>query len=174
MTIHQGYLSVGSNIDPDKNLIVCLDELASSYDKLRVSSVYESASVGFNGDPFLNLVVHVEGSRTLPQLLAKLKEIETDHGRDRASLRFSGRTLDIDILLFDNLLGHHHGLILPRPEISENAYVLWPLSELAPDLVLPGGKKTMKDMWDGYERSKQLIEHVQFSWRGKQLPILAT
>lgn len=174
MTIHQVYLSVGSNIDRDRNLSVCLDELDSSYNKLRVSSVYQSAPVGFDGDPFLNLVVHVEVSQTLPALIAQLKEIETDHGRDRANLRFSARTLDVDILLFDDLFGAHHGLVFPRQDISENAYVLRPLAELAADLVLPGGNKTIKDMWDEYERRKQPIQQVQFGWRGKQLPMLAT
>ncbi len=173
MTIHQVYLSVGSNIDRDKNLSVCLDVLDSSYNKLRVSSVYESEAVGFDGDPFLNLVVRVEVSQTLPALIEKLKEIEADQGRDRAKLRFSARTLDVDILLFDDLFGPHHGLVLPRQDITENAYVLWPLSELAADLVLPGGDKTIKDMWDGYE-CKQPIKRVQFAWRGRQLPMLAT
>jgi len=89
----------------------------------------------------------------LGQLSRELKQIERNHGRTEALKKFSSRTLDIDILTYDNLQGLHEGILLPRPEISYNAYVLRPFAELQPELVLPGSDSCLIELWHALEKS---------------------
>jgi 2-amino-4-hydroxy-6-hydroxymethyldihydropteridine diphosphokinase len=79
-------------------------------------------------------------------------------------------TLDIDILLFDELCGVFHGIHLPRPEIKDNAYVLWPLAEIAGFMKLPGDTQTLSAMWAGYRKETQKLWPVAFNWAGVGLP----
>ena len=83
----------------------------------------------------------------LAQLSRELKQLERNLGRTEALKKFSSRTLDIDILTYDNLQGLHEGILLPRPEISYNAYVLRPFAELQPELVLPGSNTCLSHLW---------------------------
>jgi 2-amino-4-hydroxy-6-hydroxymethyldihydropteridine diphosphokinase len=167
MTVpHRVYLSLGSNIERQENIKKCLDTLADRYGQLCISSVFESESVGFRGDPFLNLVVGIRTAQAIGELSSTLKQIEYDQGRTRHESKFSGRTLDIDILLFNNLCGEFDGIQLPRPEITANAYVLWPLAEIAGELVLPGTQSRIAELWDNFDKSKQQLHPVSFVWTG--------
>jgi 2-amino-4-hydroxy-6-hydroxymethyldihydropteridine diphosphokinase len=168
---HLVYLSLGSNIDRSRNISTCLDSLAAEYGQLQVSSVYESESVGFKGDPFYNLVVGLRTNDEIDVLISKLHQIEADHGRERGGPRFSGRSLDIDILLFDSLKGIFHGIQLPRAEITENAYVLWPLSEVAGQMCLPGNSINLYELWARYDKEKQKLWRIEFPWREVNLPL---
>ena len=89
----------------------------------------------------------------LAQLSRDLKQLERNLGRTEALKKFSSRTLDIDILTYDNLQGLNEGILLPRPEISYNAYVLRPFAELQPELVLPGSDTRLIDLWHAMKRS---------------------
>ena len=89
----------------------------------------------------------------LGQLSRELKQLERNHGRTEALKKFSSRTLDIDILNYDNLQGLHEGILLPRPEISYNAYVLRPFAELQPELILPGSNVRLIDLWHDLKKS---------------------
>lgn len=170
---HLVYLGLGSNIERDANIKKCLDALADRYGELCISSVFESEAVGFHGDPFFNLVVSMRTAQTVGGLSCTLRQIEYDQGRERKGVKFSGRTLDIDILLFDNLCGEFGGIQLPRPEITENAYVLWPLAEIAGDLVLPGTHSRIAELWHGFDKLKQRLHPVSFPWRTYSLPNLS-
>lgn len=167
---HLVYLGLGSNIEREENIRACLQELSSQFGPLSISSVYESDAVGFKGDPFFNLVVGLRTCLEIVSLSAKLHQIEDNQGRQRTGPKFSGRTLDIDILLYDELCGVFHGIHLPRPEIKENAYVLWPLSEIAGSLVLPGDAVTLSALWSGYEKELQKLWPVDFAWGDIELP----
>jgi 2-amino-4-hydroxy-6-hydroxymethyldihydropteridine diphosphokinase len=152
------YLSLGSNIDAQKNMQAAIEALEKKYGKLRVSTIYESEAVGFQGDNFLNCVVAFDFNNTvksitaLPELvevlIKELKTMEDQLGRVRGGPKFSARTIDIDIILFGNLCGEYAGVRIPRDEITKNAYVLLPLMELAPDLKDPASGKSMKELWD--------------------------
>ncbi len=109
--------------------------------------------MGFDGPPFLNLVVGFKTDMDLGQLSRELKQLERNHGRTEALKKFSSRTLDIDILTYDNLHGLHEGILLPRPEISYNAYVLRPFAELQPELILPGSNVRLIDLWHDLNKS---------------------
>lgn len=166
---HTVALGLGSNISPTRHLTVALDALHQRYGHLQTSSVFESEAVGFHGANFLNMVVLLETEETLPEMAQFLKGIETANGRDLQAPRARGRSIDIDILLFDELQGAFGEITLPRPEITENAFVLWPLSELLPDTVLPGASASLAALWDAYDKSRQHLWPVDFSWRGRRL-----
>lgn len=107
------YLSIGSNIERHRNISAALDALADNFGELVISSVYESESVGFTGDSFYNLVVAINSDQGVGQISQVLKQIEDQNGRDRSAPRFGARSLDIDILTVDSLVGPVDGIDLP-------------------------------------------------------------
>lgn len=164
----QVYVSIGSNIDRERHVCAALDALNREGRDLRISSVYESEAVGFDGAPFYNLVVGFETDWPLAELNRWLKQVEDHNGRDRAHPKFSARTLDIDVLLYDDLVGEHDGILLPRPEITENAFVLCPLAEIAPELEHPLLKQDYRSLWQSYQRDQKLWP-VDFDWAGRRI-----
>lgn len=160
-------LSLGSNLDAAANLSRCLDSLLLSFRDISISAVFESEAVGFDGDNFLNMVVGMETDMPLDELISHVKKIEDRSGRNRTLPRLSDRTLDIDILTYGNLVGRHHGIELPRPEITENAFVLWPLSQVAGKQQHPQLKKSYAELWLAYDKSRQKLWPVDFCWHEK-------
>ena len=159
-------LGLGSNAGRDRHLTAGLDALAALLVDMRCSPVLESVAVGYSGDNFYNLVV--SGSTELPlmELDRRLKFIEAESGRYAPNRK--GLPLDIDVLLYGDLTGNFHGLELPRPEILRNAFVLWPLALLAPDVCHPLRGETFAQLWQ-HARIEQQLWPVAFSWRGLEL-----
>ena len=157
-------LSIGSNIDAESNIRAALDALNLEFNNIRSSTTYESQSVGFDGDNFLNLVVLADTNKGLDDVTIFLKLLEDRLGRDRLQARFSGRTMDIDILLYGNESGMFCGIELPRPEVTENAYVLQPLSELLPDVIHPATGMSYLKLWQDYDKSKQQLWAIETDW----------
>lgn len=145
--VHKAYLSIGSNIDKEQNIRSCLSHLHNAFGELALSSVYESEAVGFEGSNFYNLVAAIETDISLTELSRSLKAMEDAHDRDRSGPKFSGRTLDIDIICFDSLVGIHEGIELPRPELYFNAFVLLPMAELVPEKHDPKTGKSYEALW---------------------------
>ena len=162
-------LSLGSNIEPVINIRSCLDALLLKYNNLSFSSVFESEPVGFQGDNFLNMIVAFETKISLGTLISTVKKIEDHCGRDRSQPRFSGRTLDIDVLIYGDKLGIYSGIELPRPEITENAFVLWPLSQLSEKRKHPGLKQSYKQLWQDYDKTSQNLWPIDFIWHGRKI-----
>ncbi len=156
------YLSLGSNIERERNIRGALRELEQRYGDLLVSPVYESEAVGFVGDPFYNLVVGIDTEKTVGVLAAELRAIEEAYGRDRHGPKFSARTLDIDILTYGNACGEIEGVRLPRTEILKNAFVLRPLSDIAPGDRHPETVRPFLEHWDAYDQSRQRLWVVDF------------
>jgi len=163
------FLGLGSNIERERYIVAGLDAMARLFGDFSHSSVYDSAAIGFDGPPFLNLVVGIETEFTVSELARTLRDIEWEHGRPRNATRFSARHLDIDILTYDALVGEIEGVELPRGEILENAYVLQPLAELAPGVHHPVSGKTYAELWRGFDRQLQALERVEFVWRGRRV-----
>ena len=163
----QVLLGVGSNIERERYITAGLDALAALFGDLALSPVYDSAAIGFDGQPFLNLVVQATTALPLGELARTLRHIETEHGRPENASRFSPRHLDIDILTFGDLTGEHDGVVLPRPEILENAFVLRPLADLVPEQRHPLDGRTYATLWQDYDQASQVIERVSFEWRGR-------
>lgn len=162
------YISIGSNIDRERYITAALDALDEWFDDLLISSVYESESVGFDGSPFYNLVVGVDTGLAVAELSARFKQLEADNGRRRDVPKFSARTLDLDILTYDDEVGTVDGVELPRGEILKNAFVLLPLAEIAPAAIHPVCGKRYHDLWQAYDRDQKLWT-VDFNWQGRQI-----
>lgn len=160
-------LSIGSNVEPRRHIPAALDALQEKFGEPRISSVFESEAVGFSGDNFHNLVVCVQTREDLPELLHWLKQLEDAHGRRRGGQRFSSRTLDVDILTYDDCVGEHAGIILPRPEIHENAFVLWPLSQVCGQQRDPHTGLNYAQLWQQYDKSRQRLWPIDYCWRGR-------
>ncbi|MBA6414051.1 2-amino-4-hydroxy-6-hydroxymethyldihydropteridine diphosphokinase [Parahaliea sp. F7430] len=163
------YLGLGSNIEREHYLAAGLDALTAEYGELALSSVYNSAAIGFDGQPFLNMVVGFEAALEVAELARGLRRIEVAHGRPPNAARFSARQLDIDILTYGDLVAQVNSVVLPRPEILHNAFVLRPLAELAPEARHPQTGNTYAAHWQAYDQSSQAVTRVDFSWHGQQI-----
>ena len=161
------YLGLGSNVDRHKNIVAALDALSKLLGELKISSVYESKSVGFDGSNFFNLVVGADTDLSISELSENLKRIEDENGRKRNGPKFSPRTLDIDILTYGDFVGIDHGVELPRAEITKNAFVLLPFAQIAPDAVHPQLQKTYQQLWDEYDQASQQLWAIDFEWQKK-------
>lgn len=161
------FLGLGSNIERERYITAGLDALERLFGDMALSPVYDSAAIGFEGRPFLNLVAAVSTEMPLAELAPTLRHIEVEHGRPPNATRFSSRQLDIDILTYDDLVGCIDGVQLPRDEILENAFVLCPLAELAPDTLHPVEQRSYAALWRDYDSAAQPLEQVEFSWRGR-------
>ncbi len=142
------YLSIGSNIDPYPNMRDCKVELHYHFNQTTWSPVYSSPAVGMEGDDFLNAVVKVDTTQSIDKVLSICNDIEQKQGRVRTSNKFSSRTLDIDMLLYDNEIIENKKLQLPRAEILSAAHVLVPLVDIASEVIHPVEKKTLKHILD--------------------------
>ena len=149
------YVSVGSNVDRERNVASALLDLTREYGELQQSRIFESEAVGFSGDLFYNLVVAFETDQSPQQIASALTRIEDAHGRDRRSDKFSNRSLDLDLLLYDNLVMDEAGLTLPRPEILEHAFVLRPLAEIAGSSKHPVTGISFAALWDQFDADSQ-------------------
>jgi len=158
------YISIGSNIDAEKNIRLAVHALQDHYGKLILSSVYESEAVGFDGDNFLNLVVGLKTEEDVYTVAATLRKIEDENGRDRSGPRFSPRTVDLDLLLYDDLILQEEGLDIPRDEITKNAFVLLPLDEIASQLIHPLSGKTMCVLWLNFDKDSQKLWPIEFQF----------
>lgn len=158
------YVSIGSNIEREENIRAGVAELRHCFGELLLSSVYESEAVGFAGDPFYNMVAGFDTSETVGSVVRLLRTIEERHGRVRQGPRFSSRTLDIDLLLYGELVLAEGKLQLPRDEITKNAFVLWPLAEIAPEALHPLLKQSYGELWQAFDRQTQPLWPILFAW----------
>jgi len=158
------YISLGSNINREENTRVGITALKQAFGDLNLSSVYESEAVGFDGDAFYNIVIACEVSTPVFETNQILRDIEDANGRDRSGPKFSSRTLDLDLLLYDDLVLNENGLKLPRGEILKNAFVLWPLAEIAPQLKHPEMKISYAELWAAFDKNKESLKPVEFSF----------
>jgi len=136
------YVGLGSNLESPRRQIASALEALDALPGTSVqscSSLYRTAPVGYAGQPdFVNAVVCLKTALGPRQLLDALLEIEGEHGRTR-SVRNGPRTLDLDLLLHGDVRVDEPGLQVPHPRLTERAFVLVPLAEIAPTLVLPDG-----------------------------------
>jgi len=156
------YLGLGSNIERRRHIGAALDALAENFGDLAISTVYESEAVGFQGDSFYNLVVGIHSGLSVGEISIILKEIENRNGRDRSAPKFGPRSLDIDILTADSLVGEFDGIRLPRDEVLTNAFVLQPLAELAPELLHPVTGKPLSQHWQDFDKASQKLWPIEF------------
>ena len=157
-------ISVGSNIERARHTREGVAALKTHFKDVQCSSVYESEAVGFDGETFFNLVVSAFTDLGVAQVNDRLKAIERDHGRTHSEKKFCSRTLDLDLLTFNNVVTSQP-VTLPREEILYNAFVLRPLAELVPDDIHPAENKTYQYLWQQFENKDQPLWPVVFDWR---------
>lgn len=153
----KAFVSIGSNLERERHILKALAGLEASFGRLSVSSVYESEAEGFEGPPFYNLVVGFDTDLPLAKVLEKLKEIECRHGRGPQSRKFASRTLDLDLILYSDLVlddPKSGRRLLPREDILRYAFVLEPLAEIAPDLRHPALGETYRALWQAFDRRR--------------------
>jgi len=152
------FLSAGSNIEPADNLKMACEELAGEYGDLMLSSVYQNSAVGFDGDDFLNMVIGFSTTEPPEQVVTRLEGLHEKAKRERKSNPFSSRTLDLDLLLYGDLVRQR--LKLPREDIEKYGFVLGPLAEVAPELRHPVKQLPMRKLWDGFDQDSNPMEKV--------------
>lgn len=155
------YVSIGSNIDRTANIRSAIAALRRRYGHLIISPIYENEAVGFAGAAFYNGVIGWQTDTDAPTLNAELRTIERAHGRRRGQAKFCSRSLDLDLLIWGDAIIQHKGLILPRPEILEQAYVLRPLADIAGDMPHPRDGRTLHELWSLLEPRAQPMHPVE-------------
>jgi len=110
------------------------------------------------------MVIACEVSMPVFEANQLLRDIEDANGRDRSGPKFSSRTLDLDLLLYDDMILDENGLKLPRGEILKNAFVLWPLAEIAPELIHPETGSSYARLWADFDKSKETLNPIDFEF----------
>lgn len=155
-------VSLGSNIDSERNIRRALELLQQRYGELTISPVYQTAAVGFEGNDFLNLAVLFSAQDEVNEIVRSLKQIEDRMGRDRSLPRFSARSIDLDLLTYDSQVIDQDGVQIPRHEILRNAFVLKPLSDIMGEEEHPVVGKTYNELWEEMKNSADRIENITF------------
>ncbi len=161
--MHTILISIGTNIDRSTHVRAAKKSLEAIFEDVRLSKVYESEAVGFDGQAFYNLVAAANTELDLAAVCNCLKKIESDNGRKHNEKKFCSRTLDLDLLTYDEVCTEYP-TVLPREEILFNAFVLLPLAELVPDWRHPREGLTYKELWQAFDQSSQQLKPINFNW----------
>ena len=155
------YVSAGSNVSPLESLTKALQALKTRFPDLLVSPAYANGAVGFQGADFINLALRFTTELDLPAVLAELHAVETLCGRGRSEAKWAPRRMDLDVLLYGDLVGEFPGAKLPRPDLIRRAYMLGPLAAIAPAVVHPVAKRTIAELWNEFDRAAHPLRLVR-------------
>lgn len=155
------YVAAGSNIEPKQNLRTAINALKRRLGDVQVSRAYRNKAVGFEGPEFVNLVIGFKADLTLTEVLSVLQAVESLCGRARKAPKFEPRTMDLDLLIYGDMVCATHAITLPRPDLVKRAYMLGPLAELAPNLVHPTLHKTIGELWQEFDQSAHPLTLVE-------------
>lgn len=163
MTEHRILIGVGSNIERDIHTRAARLALMQQFGEIHHSLVYESSAVGFDGPPFYNWVALAHTTLTIEQVIVALKNIEYEYGRRHWEKNRCSRTLDLDLLTFDQCVCDKP-IVLPREEILYNAFVLKPLAELVPHDTHPVTGESYARQWQRFNVAEQQLSPIEFEW----------
>lgn len=153
------FVGIGSNVEPERRVREAVARLRRRFGALQLSPVYRNPAVGFEGDDFLNLVAAFASRENAADVHAALDEIERQCGRVRGGPRFAPRTLDLDLLLYGDLVADTP-VRLPRPEILKYAYVLKPLADVAPQQRHPLSQRSFAEHWHEFAGKDQPLAAI--------------
>ena len=155
------YLGLGSNVEPEKYLQLGIRELGQRFAVLEMSNIYRSKAVGFDGADFLNLVLGFDSDLSPSEIHQSIDDIHRVAGRQRGESRFSPRTLDIDLLLYDDLVLDAGPIRVPRTDILKYSFVLGPLAEIAANLRHPESGRLITEHWAEFDQESHPIVAVR-------------
>jgi len=154
------FFSIGSNVNPEANVQFAWSEIDQIFEIKQVSSVYKNKSVGFEGDYFLNMVLKLSTTRSPYEIVEELNRIESTAGREIGKGTFDSRTLDIDMILYGDLVDPEEPLKLPRKDIDLYSFVIGPLAEIEPRGIHPVSGKSFIELWEGFNQEAFPLERT--------------
>ena len=155
------FVAAGSNVEPEHHLARACADVAHTWPDANFSRAYRNAAVGFDGPDFINLVVGFQAAQPLAYVIERLRGIETNCGRPRYAPKWASRTMDLDVLLYGDLVEKTADYTLPRPDLLKRPYMLGPLAEIAPDIVHPVERKTIGALWAAFDRDGHEMKPVE-------------
>jgi 2-amino-4-hydroxy-6-hydroxymethyldihydropteridine diphosphokinase len=154
------FIAAGSNVDPEKHLAKACFEIRRHWHDAVFSRAYRNVAVGFDGPDFINLVLGFTTPQPLDAVIARLRAIETQCGRPRFAPKWASRTMDLDVLLYGDLVEKTDEYTLPRPDLLKRPYMLGPMAEIAPEVVHPTAHKTIGLLWKEFDRDGHQMSPV--------------
>lgn len=170
MNMAKIYLGLGSNVEPQRHLRLGIRELAKHFGVLELSNLYRNAAVGFDGDEFINLVVGLESDASPMEVHNIIEDIHVLAKRHRGESRFAARTLDIDLLLYGDLILNKAPVRVPRADVLKYSFVLGPLAEIAPNLRHPESGRLITEHWAEFDKDSHplTVAHVKILEPGSE------
>jgi len=160
------YVAAGSNVSPVESLAKAIGALRARFPDLLVSPAFANAAVGFKGADFINLAVGFRTSLPLAAVLEELHAIERLCGRGRTDEKWAPRRMDLDVLLYGDLVGEFPGARLPRPDLARRAYMLGPLAAIAPGVMHPTLKRTIGALWAEFDQGAHPLRALTLPFAG--------
>ena len=157
----QVYVAIGSNVIPQENVVKAAREIKRLFPDARFSAWYRNPAVGFTGDDFINGVVGFTTDLPLQSVIELLHGVEALCGRPRNAPRWAPRAMDLDVLLYDNLVCSEPKL--PRPDLLKRSYMLGPLAEIAPEVVHPTAGATIHELWQRFDRDAHVMTRIDLA-----------
>ncbi len=157
------FVAAGSNVDAARNLQLAARELQQTFGVVAISPAYRNAAVGFTGEDFINYVAGFDTDRGVHEVIAELQRIEGICGRTREAPKWAPRSMDLDILLYGDLVTDEPGLVLPRPDLVRRPYMLGPLADIAGEVMHPTIGKTIATLWTQFDRDAHPMVRVDLS-----------
>lgn len=154
------FVAAGSNIRPREHLRKALGLMREAWPDLRVSSAYSNRAVGFEGEDFVNLVAAFHTDESLAAVLEKLHAIESACGRPREAAKWASRSMDLDVLLYGDLVGEFPGAVLPRKDLLRRPYMLGPMAEIGPEVVHPTERCSIRELWARFDSAGHVMTPV--------------
>ncbi|WP_413111182.1 2-amino-4-hydroxy-6-hydroxymethyldihydropteridine diphosphokinase [Thaumasiovibrio sp. DFM-14] len=157
--MNRAFISVGTNIEREKHARLGAQALRELDRNARFSMVYEAQAVGYSGNNYFNFIAEIKTSLNVVSLRNRLKQIEQRYEPSRHADGVRQRCLDLDIIIFSEASGHS---MKPREDLHKFAFVLRPLSELAPDFIVCTEQQTLAQLWQ--QHSKRAVMRHQQLW----------
>jgi 2-amino-4-hydroxy-6-hydroxymethyldihydropteridine diphosphokinase len=159
----RAFVAAGSNVDAGRNLRLASDELVKEFGRVDFSPAYQNVAAGFEGDDFINFVAAFDTDLSVREVVAELQRIEAMCGRERNAPKWAPRSMDLDILLFGDMVCDEPGLVLPRPDLLRRAYMLGPMADVGGEVIHPLERRPISELWEKFDRDAHPLTKIELS-----------